>query len=131
MSFNLFKKNKPDKENKNKTDTTELSKPEISNQQLTTSFGDVSLILRGAHVTEKAGNLNSLNQYVFKVSTQSNKIEIKKAVEKMYGVKVARVMISVVPAKKRRLGRQEGEKAGFKKAIVKLVAGQKIDIMPK
>ncbi len=98
-----------------------------------TSFSgaDTSLVLRGAHVTEKSGFLNSFSQYVFRVATGANKIEIKKAVEKMYGVKVDRVMISVMPAKTRRLGQHEGEKAGFKKAIVKLSAGQKIDIMPK
>jgi len=129
MSFNLFKKNKPpsfakaseDKEKEKKAAETILPAGAV----------DTSLVLKGVHVTEKAGNLNALNQYVLKVAAKANKIEIKKAVEKMYGVRVDRVMISVMPAKKRRLGRQEGEKSGFKKAIVKLAEGHKIEIMPK
>ncbi|TSC74400.1 MAG: large subunit ribosomal protein L23 [Parcubacteria group bacterium Gr01-1014_44] len=116
-----------------KVDVAELSKPATSHQPPATNLAgaDTSLVLKGAHVTEKSGFLNNFNQYVFKVATRSNKIEIKKAVEKMYGVKVDRVMISIMPAKKRRLGRYEGEKSGFKKAIVKLTPGHKIDVIPK
>lgn len=124
MALNFFKKTKTKEEKK--TDAIESSKPETSS-----GAADTSLILKGAHVTEKAALLNGINQYVFKVASRSNKIEIKKAVEKMYGVKVDQVRISIMPAKKRRLGQQEGEKAGFKKAMVKLAAGSKIDIMPK
>lgn len=126
MAFNLFKKNKEDKVKKVATE-----EPKEAVAALPSGTADSSLILKGAHITEKAGNLNNLNQYVFKVAGGSNKIEIKKAVEKMYGVKVDQVRISVMPAKKRRLGRQEGEKSGFKKAMIKLAEGQKIEIMPK
>ncbi|MDO8663783.1 MAG: 50S ribosomal protein L23 [Candidatus Wildermuthbacteria bacterium] len=109
----------------------EAEPKEVKESGLPAGAFDVSLVLRGAHVTEKAGLLNGINQYVFKVAPRSNKIEIKKAVEKMYGVKVDQVRISVMPSKKRRLGNQEGEKGGFKKAMVKLAGGEKIDIMPK
>ena len=129
MALNLFKKKKDGGDKK--TDIAEISQPNTNNQTPTTNLADVSLVVKGAHVTEKAGSLNKLNQYAFKVASGANKIEIKKAVEKMYGVKVERVTTSVVPAKKRKFGRQEGEKAGFKKAIVKLVEGSKIHIMPK
>src|SRR3989338_5518171 len=125
MSFNLFKKEKKTKSGKKlpavPSETAKETVPAAS-----FSGADDSLVLKGAHVTEKSGFLNKFNQYVFKVSPRSNKIEIKKAVEKMYGVKVDRVMISVMPSKKRRLGRYEGEKSGFKKAVVKLAAGHKI-----
>ena len=130
MALNLFKKTKPEEDKR-------VEKVEVPDKEKTSeassSLGmmDTSLVLRGVHVTEKAGHLNSLNQYVFKVSSRSNKIEIKKAVEKAYGVKVDRVMIAVMPAKKRRLGQQEGERAGFKKAVIKLVEGHKIDIASK
>ena len=127
MAFNLFKK---EKEIKSTSDQTPKGEDVIKSDTVA-GMADFSLILRGPHVTEKSGFLNSFNQYVFKVASRSNKIEIKKAVEKMYGVKVERVMISVVPSKARRLGRQEGERSGFKKAIVKLAEGQKIDVMPK
>lgn len=132
MVFNLFKfkkEKKAEPENKfheKRTENTQETSPAVS------FFGsDASLILKGAHATEKSGYLNSFNQYVFKIASKANKIEVKKAVEKMYGVKVERVMISLTPAKKRKLGRQEGERAGFKKAVVKLAKGHKIDIAPK
>ena len=126
MTFNIFKK---EKEVKN-TDQTPKGENVTQGGNLA-GITDFSLILRGPHVTEKSGFLNGFNQYVFKVSARSNKIEIKKAVEKMYRVKVDRVMISVIPSKKRRLGQQEGERSGFKKAIVKLAAGHKIDVVSK
>lgn len=131
MAFNLFKKSKSQKEQKVKETGEVAKKKETKEAGLPSGAADTSLILKGVHVTEKAGLLNGISQYVFKVASRSNKIEIKKAVEKMYGVKVDQVRISIMPAKKRRLGQQEGEKAGFKKAMVKLAAGQKIDIMPK
>ena len=129
MALNLFKKSKPKEEKKEekKAETAEQKEAVV----LSADAADTSLVLKGVHVTEKAGFLNGLNQYVFKVAFRSNKIEIKKAVEKMYGVKVDRVTVAVVPAKKRRLGRQEGERSGYKKAMVKLAAGHKIDVMPK
>ena len=129
MALNLFKKSKPkgEKKEEKKAETAEQKEAVV----LSSGAADTSLVLRGAHVTEKAGFLNSLNQYVFKVASRSNKIEIKKAVEKMYGVKVDRVTVAVVPAKKRRLGRQEGERSGYKKAMVKLAAGHKIEVMTK
>lgn len=132
MSFNLFKKVPTLKGRDSDRSVGEKPKQTSSESKAPVLAGtDDSLVLKGAHVTEKSGFLNNFNQYVFKVATRSNKIEIKKAVEKMYGVKVDRVMISVMPSKKRRLGRFEGEKSGFKKAVVKLSAGHKIDVMPK
>ena len=53
----------------------------------------------------------------------------KKAIEKMYKVKVKSVSITMKPAKARRVGKHEGFKAGFKKAIVTLIKGDKIDIV--
>ena len=136
---NLFKKNKPKRPDavrqlSDEPQRIERLSPKTEGRvsmEGNIGIGMSTLVLRGVHVTEKARNLNSLNQYVFKVAAKANKIEIKKTVEKVYGVKVDRVMISVMPAKKRRLGRQEGEKSGFKKAIVKLSEGSKIDMMIK
>ena len=86
--------------------------------------------LKSPHITEKATALSSQNQYVFKVEKKSNKTEIKKAIEEVYGVGVLNVNIINIPRKKRRLGRIEGFKPGYKKAIVKLKEGEKIEIMP-
>ena len=91
----------------------------------------MKLILEAPHITEKATNLAEKNQYVFRVWKGANKNEVKKTIENLYKVKVLDVKIINVPAKQRRLGRISGWKRGFKKAIVKIKAGQKIEVMPK
>jgi large subunit ribosomal protein L23 len=83
------------------------------------------------HITEKATDLTKKNQYVFKVFAKANKIEIKKAVESLYGVNVIKVRIVNIPSKKRRVGRTIGKKSGYKKAIVKIAEGQKIEVLPR
>lgn len=88
-------------------------------------------VLESPHITEKATSLVSKNQYVFNVWPRSNKPEIKKAVEGIYGVNVLYVKIINIPSKKRRLGRTSGLKKGYKKAIVKLKKGQKIEVLPR
>jgi large subunit ribosomal protein L23 len=79
-------------------------------------------------LTEKARELSEKGQYVFEVSKLANKSEIKKAVEKIFNVKVEKVRIIKLPEKPRRFGRVSGKKRGLKKAIVKLKEGQKIEI---
>jgi large subunit ribosomal protein L23 len=88
-------------------------------------------VLKGLQVTEKATDLTKLNQYVFKVWPRANKTEIKKTIEDIYGVNVISVRIVNVPVKKRRLGRIEGERSGYKKAVVKIQEGQKIEVLPR
>lgn len=94
-------------------------------------FGETYRILKAPHLTEKATSLAEKNQYVFKVWPEANKIEIKKAIEDLYGAEVVSVKIIKVPRKRRRLGRISGWGKGYKKAIVKIKEGQKIEIMPK
>ena len=93
--------------------------------------GLASVVLRSPHVTEKSTALAGKNEYVFKVSYRTNKIEVRQAVEDLYGVDVMRVNIINVSRKKRRLGRQTGWRKGYKKAIVKIKEGQKIEILPR
>ncbi len=88
-------------------------------------------VLKGPHITEKATDLINKNQYVFEVFPRAGKTEIKRAVEDLYGVNVVSVRIINVPSKKRRLGRIEGERKGYKKAIVKITEGQKIEVLPR
>lgn len=88
-------------------------------------------VLKSPHVTEKSGMLADKNSYVFKVSPVANKHDIKKAVQDLYGVGVERVAVINIPKKARRVGRTQGFKAGFRKAIVKLEKGEKIEIMPR
>jgi large subunit ribosomal protein L23 len=94
-------------------------------------IGEAWKILESPHITEKATSLVSKNQYVFKVWPNSNKTEIKKAIENIYGVDVVDVKIINIPKKKRRLGRTAGFRKGYKKAIVKIKEGQKIEVLPR
>ncbi len=88
-------------------------------------------ILKIPHITEKATSLTEKNQYIFRVFPRANKTEIKKAVENLYGVDVLKVNIIKIPAKQRRIGRIEGRRKGYKKAIVKIKEGQKIEVLPR
>ena len=83
-------------------------------------------------ITEKASKISErLNQYTFLVDKRSNKIQIKKAVEEMYDVKVDKVStINYGSERKKRYtknGIQNGKSNPTKKAIVKLAEGDKID----
>lgn len=69
-----------------------------------------------------------LNKYVFWVDINANKIEIKKAVEDIYKVKVGRVNTLMKRGKKRRLRYQEGKTPDRKKAVVTLKEGHKIEV---
>ena len=88
-------------------------------------------ILKAPHVTEKATGLTEKNQYIFKVSPRANKIEIKRAVQGIFGVDVVSVNIINVSEKERRLGKTKGFRKGYKKAIVRVKEGQKIEVLPR
>ena len=85
--------------------------------------------LLSPHVTEKATDLNAENKYIFKIYPKANKIEVKKAIESTYGVNVIGVNIINIPRKKRRVGKSAGWKKGYKKAVIKIKKGQKIEIL--
>ena len=81
-------------------------------------------------ITEKSSLLKDAgNQYVFEVQRDANKIEIRKAVEKLFKVKVVSVHVSNNEGKKKRVGRFTGKKPDWKKAIVKLNPKDKITIV--
>lgn len=88
-------------------------------------------ILKRPLVTEKISALNEKGKYGFIVDVHANKLEIKNAVEKMYGVNVEKVnTISVMGKQKVRYtkaGVLAGRKPNYKKAIVKLAQGEVID----
>lgn len=86
-------------------------------------LGNKGLIV--PRVSEKAGFVDRFNQYIFTVYGKINKVEVRRAVEKMYGVKVANVNMVTVAGKTRRFGRVLGQKSGFKKAIVTLTKDSK------
>ncbi len=86
------------------------------------------IILTKPHISEKSTVIAEDGFYVFKVGKDTNKAEIKEAVEKMYKVNIVSVRVISVPSKKRRVGRIEGIRSGYKKAIVKVKQGERIDI---
>lgn len=71
-------------------------------------------------ITEKSMKLMEEKKYTFEVAKDANKIEIKKAIEELFGVKVDKVYTMNVKGKKKRVGRFEGKTPDWKKAIVKL-----------
>ena len=79
-------------------------------------------------VSEKASYLGMYGQYVFKVAGNANKIEIKKAINSLYNVDVEKVRIVTVGGKQVRYGKVRGETSSWKKAIVTLKAGQKLEL---
>jgi large subunit ribosomal protein L23 len=85
--------------------------------------------IKQPHISEKASYLAETNQYVFEILQGKNKNEIKKAVEGIYGVDVLSVNIIKIPAKKRRIGKTQGYRKGFLKAVVKIKEDQKIEIL--
>lgn len=83
-------------------------------------------IIKRPIITEKSNVLINELQYTFEVAVDANKVEIKNAVEQIFGVKVVAVRTVNVHRKAKRLQRYEGFKAAYKKAIVKLEKGQSI-----
>jgi large subunit ribosomal protein L23 len=77
--------------------------------------------------TEKVAAAEAFNKYGFEVRVDANKHAIREAVEAMFDVKVAEVRTAVVPGKRKRFGRTFGKRSTWKKAIVTLRDGYKID----
>ena len=87
----------------------------------------VQEVIRGPLVTEKAAMLKDEHRTVcFRVAVNANKTEIKGAVEKLFGVKVASVRTVRMNGKLKRYGRFEGKRPDWKKAFVTLREGEKM-----
>ena len=85
-------------------------------------------IIKGPIITEKSNDLlENENKYTVKVALDANKVEIKQAIEAIYGVKVLDIATIRVLPKRRRVGKYEGYRPAYKKAIVKLAKDEKID----
>jgi large subunit ribosomal protein L23 len=86
-------------------------------------------VLKRPLVTEKTNTLrDQKNDYAFEVATNANKIEIKKAVESLFGVNVKSVRTAICRGKYRRTRRGQGQRPNWKKAIVTLHEGQMIEL---
>ncbi len=88
-----------------------------------------AFIIKRPLVTEKATDMASQSKYVFMVRTKASKPEIKKAVKDIYKVEVIAVNVINRPPKRKRFGgAMKGVQEGYRKAVVTLKAGQKIDV---
>ena len=91
-------------------------------------MNDSYAVIRSLLRTEK-GSLQVVdNQYLFNVKKDANKIQIKRAMEQIYKVKVESVNTSVMPGKIKKVRQQVGMTPDWKKAVVTLKDGQKIDL---
>ena len=79
-------------------------------------------------VSEKSYSLIEDNKYSFRVHEKAHKTQIRQAVEELFEVKVEAVNIVKVPSKPKRRGFSKGKKPGWKKAVVRLRAGDRIEI---
>ncbi|HXW75080.1 MAG TPA: 50S ribosomal protein L23 [Steroidobacteraceae bacterium] len=85
-------------------------------------------VLIAPHVTEKSSlAMQNHNQYTFRVRRDASKIDIRKAVELMFDVKVTAVQVVNEAGKRRRFGKTLGRTQDWKKAYVSLASGQTID----
>lgn len=85
-------------------------------------------VLRRPLITEKNALAQALGKYTFEVSDRANKRQVKQAVETSFKVDVTAVNIMTVPGKQRRIGRQQVLTPSWKKAIVTLKPGDKIEL---
>jgi large subunit ribosomal protein L23 len=89
---------------------------------------DIYNVIREPHIAEK-GNLQKelYNQITLKVDRRANKVEIKRAVEKIFKTKVLEVKTMNMKGKGRRVGRNAGRRPDWKKAIVRLAPGENVE----
>jgi large subunit ribosomal protein L23 len=91
---------------------------------------DPRTVIRRPLMTEKSMRLkDDLNMVTFEVARDANKVEIRQAVEKVFDVKVASVRTQSREGKWKRMGRFEGRRPGWKKALVRLQPGHKIELV--
>ena len=92
-------------------------------------IGSYRDIILGPIITEKSANIaGNGDKIVFKVKPNTNKVQIKQAIEKIYNVKVKQVNTINDKPKKKRVGRYTGTTNRYKKAVITLAEGSKIEI---
>ena len=85
-------------------------------------------VVKAVRQTEKGTRLAKQDQYLVRVATDANKIEIGRAVESLFNVKVMGVTTQISHGKWRRLSNHWGRRSDWKRAIVTLAKGQKIEV---
>jgi large subunit ribosomal protein L23 len=87
------------------------------------------IIVRPLMTEKSMRQKDELNTMAFQVRPDANKIEIRAAVESIFNVKVASVRTATFEGKLKRMGRQQGRRPNWKKAVVKLAPGHKIELV--
>ncbi len=85
-------------------------------------------VLRRPLITEKSTLLQEQNKYGFEVDKKANKMQVKQAVEKTFKVNVTAVNVMIMHGKTRRVGRRQVQTQSWKKAIITLKPGDKIEL---
>lgn len=86
-------------------------------------------IILKPHISEKSTDLKNINQYIFRLPKNINKTEAKKLIEKRYGVKVIKINVLNMPAKSKRFRNIVSRRGAYKKVIITLKEGQKINLI--
>ncbi len=115
-----------DKKKKGKSSGKSGKAKKVSREKMPVHYFE---LIKKPHISEKALRFNNEDKYVFVISSTANKSEVKKAVASLYGVVVKSVNITKVPSKPKKFKGVPGMKSGYKKAIVTLAKGNKIDVM--
>ncbi|MDO9399262.1 MAG: 50S ribosomal protein L23 [bacterium] len=132
-SLGKVKKEKTVKEEKSmkdlydSTDTSNNKQKKVSDKKVF-KYEQAYNVLRKPLVTEKVTNLGVYNKYVFVVADNTNKVEVAKAVNQIYGVKPIKVNMIKMIGKATRSGKVAGKRKNWKKAIVTLSKGETIKI---
>jgi len=125
--FDKILRKEPKKKEPTKA-ATEVRVPERSSHSHGVKLAAGIGVISSPHITEKSSLGVQRGTYVFRVREGSNKVAIRKAVAERYGVTVVSVNIVKQHGKKRRVGRREGTKSGFTKAVVTIRSGDSIEI---
>jgi len=118
----------PSKSSASSKKKEETKKP-VANKSAVTGLSErpFQVFLRPL-VSEKSAHMGSSDMYTFVVRRSTNKVEIKKAFAEMYSVNPLKVRIVNMPAQAKQYGRTRGTKGAWKKAIVRVPKGTKIDV---
>ena len=87
------------------------------------------IIIRPLMTEKSMQQKEALNALAFQVRLDANKVEIRSAIESIFNVKVASVRTATFAGKLKRMGRQQGRRPEWKKAVVKLAPGHKIELV--
>ncbi len=129
--FKKFKRTEKEKKAASKVEVEKKEQPAVASRSKAAvkKFpGKTAGILIKPLVSEKSSFIGQYGQYIFEVSPRANKNEIAKAISNTYGVRPARVNIIRVRGKEVRYGRTVGKTKSYKKAIIALKPGEKIEI---